>query len=203
MQDELDILRETGSIAAAHGSIALSEILGRRIILNVPSTDIISCQDGSKRINLEKIGVAIFSKVLVGFEGEVAFLLDEKNAFKMISLSYKIREEEKKASIITETGLSFLKEIGNITISTYLNALSLVLKRVIIPSPPTLISGAIGGILSIILSPYGTDDYIYLIEAAFEEPRENIKGCFYLVLTPAAAKDIRETCKKMLKDMEK
>ncbi len=33
MQDELDILREVGSIAAVHGSIALSEILGKRINL--------------------------------------------------------------------------------------------------------------------------------------------------------------------------
>jgi len=43
MQDELNILRKVGSITTAHGSIALFEILGRRINLSVPSKDIISC----------------------------------------------------------------------------------------------------------------------------------------------------------------
>jgi chemotaxis protein CheC len=198
MQDELDILREVGSIAAGHGSTALSEILGRRINLSLPVTDIISCGEVSKKVHLENIGIIVFSKILVGLQGEVAFILDEKNAFKLIDLSYRLKREEKRMGLITEVGLSLLKEVGNIVISAYLNALSLMFKRIIIPPVPTLMSGLVEDIIDIILASYGTEEYVVFIEAVFEEPQEKIEGRFYLILTPQGAKDIRETCKRML-----
>jgi len=86
---------------------------------------------------------------------------------------------------------------------TYLNALSLLLKRMIIPPLPTLISGSLNDILNIIISSYGKDDYSYLVEALFEEPKEGLKGSFFLVLTPNAAKDIEATCQKLLEDLKK
>lgn len=203
MQDELDILREVGSIAAAHGSIALSEILGRKIELSIPSLDIVSCTGVPTKIDVEKMGIAIISRLPVGLKGEAAFLLNENNAFKFIDMSYKIREEDKKSGVLTEVGISSIKEIGSIVIGAYLSALSIMFKRVILPLPPTLISGTIDDILNIIFSTAGAEDHVLLIEAIFEEPKESIKGAFYLVLTPETASDIRKVCKKMLKDLEK
>jgi chemotaxis protein CheC len=203
MQDELDILREVGSIAAAHGSIALSEMLGRKIELSIPSLDIVFCTGIPTSINVERMGIAIISRLPVGLKGEAAFLLDEKNAFKFIDMSYKIREEDKKSGVLTEIGISSIKEIGSIVINTYLSALSIMFKRVILPLPPTLVSGTVDEILNILFSTTGAEDYVLLIEAVFEEPQEGIKGGFYLVLTPKTASDIRKTCKKMLKELEK
>lgn len=203
MYDELDILREVGSIAAAHGSLALSEILGRKIELSMPSLDTVFCTGVPPKIDVEKMGIAIISKLTVGLKGEAAFLLDEKNAFKLISLSCNIREEDKKSGVLTEVGISSIKEIGSIVIGAYLSALSIMFKRVILSSPPTLISGMIDDIMNILFATSGTQDYVLLIEAVFEEPREGIKGGFYLVLTPKTASDIRKTCKKMLKELEK
>lgn len=201
MHDELDILREVGSIAAAHGGTVLSEILGKRINLFVPSLDVISCGGVSSKIDVERMGIAVISRLSAGLKGKAIFLLDEANAFKLIGLSYKISEEDKKSDVLTEIGLSTIKEIGNIVTSAYLNAISMMLKRVILALPPTLISGMMNEILSMILSSAGTDDYVFLIEAMFEEPQEKIRGGFYLVLTPEAASDIRQVCKKMLAEL--
>ncbi len=203
MQDELNILREVGSIATAHGSIALSEILGTRINLSVPSTDIVSCLGVSTKINTQQIGIAVTAKFLTGLKGKVAFLLDEKNAFKLIDLSYGIKEEDKKVSALTEIGLSLIKEIGSIVIGAYTSALSMMLKRLILPPPPTLISGSIEEILTMLLSEYKDKDYAMLIEAIFEEVEQNIKGGFYLVLTPEAASEITEVCKRILEEAGK
>jgi len=203
MQDELDILREVGSIASAHGSIALSDILGRKINLSLPSVDTIPCNGVSTTINIENIGISVISKLLTGLKGKVIFLLDEKNAFKLIDLSYKIRGEDKKAGVLTEMGVSLIKEIGGIVIGAYVSALGIMFKRLILPSPPTLISGTMEEILSIIISTSGAEDYILLIEAVFEESQEKIKGGFYLVLTPEAASDIKGACKRMLEELEK
>ena len=200
MIDQLSILKEVGSIAAGHGAMALSEILGKKISLSVPSTDMIACQRVPGDMKLQKTGIGVFCKVLVGLEGEVAFVLDEANIYKLIDMSYKLPNEDKRPGIMTEMGLSLVKEIGNVIIASYLNALSLVLKRAIIPPIPTLISGSIDEILNIILAPYQGEDFSFLVETTFENPGSDIKGSFYLVITPATAKDISDTCRKQIND---
>jgi len=200
MIDQLSILKEVGNIAAGHGAMALSEILGKKITLDVPSTDIIACQRVPSDMKLQKTGIGVFCKVLVGLEGEVAFVLDEANIYKLIDMSYKLPNEDKRPGIITEMGLSLVKEIGNVIIAAYLNALSLVLKRVIIPPIPTLISGSIDQILNIILSPYAGQDFSFLVETTFQNQNGDMKGSFYLIITPATAKDISDTCRRQIHD---
>jgi len=202
MQDEMDILKEVGNIVAGNGSVALSGILDRKIMLGLPSMEVLSGQEKPKTIDLQKVGIAIFSKIVVGLRGEVIFLLDEKNAFKLLNLSCRVKDHEKQTGTFTEFGLSLIKEIGNIVLGSYLNALSLILKRMVVPSLPTLISGVMENILTISLSPYGKEEYTLLLEVKFDEPQENISGSFYLILTPEAVWDIKETCKKMLQSFE-
>ncbi len=203
MYDELDILREVGSIAAAHGSIALSDMLGRRINVSVPSIDIISCVGIPTKTDVERVGFAIVSKHPTGLNGDIFFLLDEKNALRLIDLFYKISAEDKKTSVLTEMGMSLIKEIGGIIIGAYAAGLGMLLKRLIIPTAPILISGSMAEILSMVLSTFGDEDYALLTEAIFEEPKEKIDCAFYLVLSPDAASDIRQACKNILEELEK
>ncbi|MGE5308593.1 MAG: chemotaxis protein CheC [Deltaproteobacteria bacterium] len=202
MKDELDILREVGTIAAAQASGAVSEILGRQIKLNLPSLDIIAYDQLHKKTHIEKVGIAIFARILSGLQGEIALILDEKDAFKLMNLSYKIDESEKNAGIFTEVGLSLMKEIGNIAICSYTAALGMLLKRQIITSIPTLMNGSTDTIINSIFRPRSGQDYAFLIEAVFEEPQMQIHGGFCLGLTSGAASDIKETCKKLLEELE-
>jgi chemotaxis protein CheC len=201
MYDEMDILKEVGSIAAAHGGIALSEILGRKISLEVPSVDVVACTEVCRRVTTGKLGVAVFTKI-TELDGELAFILDEKSAFKLVDLSYKIMPDDKRSGVLTELGMSFIKEVGNMIIGYYISALSVMLKSLILPMIPTLISGPLDQIMDTILSCHGEEEYAVLMEAVFEEPSEHIKGSFYLLLTPKAAANIQDCCKKMLKDLE-
>ena len=201
MKDEMDILREVGSISAGHGSIALSDILGRKINLRLPSLDILPGEMIFNKINFDQIVVSVSSHILTGLKGNVLFVLDEKSAFKLIDMCYRINKEEKKEGLLTEMGMSLIKEIGSIIIASYIGALSLMLRTLIIPSIPTLVSGPIQEIIGIAISPYGGEEYILLIEAVFEEPKERIRGGFYLVLNPEAMKYVQDACKKMLKSI--
>lgn len=201
MHDELDIIREVGSIAAAHGSIALSEILGKKICLTIPCVDMVVCSGVSHKIDIDRMGIAVICRIATGIQGEAVFLLDEKNAFKMINISTKISVEDKKLSVMTEMGLSTIKEIGNIVISSYLNAIGMILKKVVLSLPPTLISGTIDEILNIIMASSVVNDSALLVEAMFEESEEKMKGGFYLLLSQEAAADIRSACKKTLEEI--
>lgn len=203
MKDELDVLRETGSTAAAHASIALSEILGKRINLQMPCLDIIPAEAILQRVDLDRIVISVSSHILTGLKGEILFMLDEKSAFQLIDICSRIEEKDKKEGALTEMGLSIIKETGSIVISAYINALSMMLKVLIIPSIPTLISGPIQDTISKTISFYSGEDYILLIEAVFQASKQKVKGSFYLVLTPEAAKYIQDTCIKMLNSLEK
>jgi len=202
MKDEMDILREVGSISAGHGSIALSEILGRKINLRLPALDILPGEEVLNKLNLAQMAISVSSHILSGLKGNVLFVLDEKSAFKLIDMCYKINEEEKKKGAFTEMGMSIIKEVGSVIIASYIGALSMMLKKLIIPSIPTLVSGPIQEIINIAVGSYSEEEYILLVEAVFEEPRQRISGSFYLVLNPEAMKYIQESCKKILKSLE-
>jgi len=202
MKDEMDILREVGSIAAGHGSIALSEILGRKINVEMPSLEIIPADIVLEKIPTDQIVISVSSNILSGLKGEILFVLDEKSAFKLVDMCYRLHNEDKKGSMFTEMGLSVIKEIGNVIISSYIGALSMILRTIIIPSIPTLVSSSIQQTLSMVIAPYCRDDYILLTETVFLEPSERINGCFYLVLNAEAMKCVQNACKKMLESLK-
>ena len=113
-------------------------------------------------------------------------------------MCYKVNQEDKKSGILTEMGLSVIKEVGNVVIASYIGALSMILKTLIIPSIPTLMSGPIQQIMHVAISSYDAEEYFLLVETVFEEPNEKITGSFYLILNPEATEYIQDTCKKYL-----
>ena len=82
----------------------------------------------------------------------------------------------RSSAVLTEVGLSALKEIGNIVTGAYLSAIGIMLKKVILTYPPTLISGTLDEVFNLALASSKSDDYALLIEAIFEEEDEKIEG---------------------------
>ncbi len=205
MQDEMDMLKEIGSIVAAQGTIVLSEILGKKVNLSVPRTQIVSAATLGLNKDLGKNGIAVFSKLIAGMKGGIIFLLDKDDAFKLNGLLYEISEEDKKTVGMAELGMSLMKEIGNMVIGAYVTALGMMFRKVVLLAAPALLTGTIDEILGItVFSSKKDEDYqVLLVEAMFEEPKEQIKGSFYLVLTPEAVLDIKQSCRDMLEDFGK
>ncbi len=195
----MDILREMGTISAGQGSIALSEIIGRKINLKVPALTFVSSADILNRFSENQIVVSILGNLLTGLEGKILFLLDEKSAYKLIDMCYGRKPDEKQCGVFTEMGMSLMKEVGNVVISSFVGALSILLQSLIIPSIPTLVNGPIKQILNMILA--SDNEYVLFIETTFEEPQQKITGCFYLVLTPQTVQFIQAACKKMLENI--
>jgi len=100
-------------------------------------------------------------------------------------------------------GMSVIKEVGNIIISSYISSLSFFIKKLIIPSFPMLINAPFTEIINALTLGYEKEDYILVVEAIFEEEQESIKGNFWLVLTPDAAEEIKRICKEILESINK
>jgi chemotaxis protein CheC len=202
MKDEMDILREVSSIAAGHGSVALSEILGKKITMAMPALDIVPTETILGRLNSEQIVISVSSNILCGLKGVILFILEEKSAFKLIDMCYRSQPIDKKSSSFTEIGFSVIKEIGNVIISSYAGALSMILRTVVIPTIPTLISGSLHQAISMYISPYSQDKHILLAEAVLGEEQEKITGTFYLVLNDESMRSIQDGCKKLLESLK-
>lgn len=199
MADEKDILKEVANIAAGHGSTALADILNRKIMLEVPLIDMIASGSLPKGLELGRMAVAVVSNISIGMKGQVIFLLDEVNAFKLIDLSYRIKSEGAAPNVFTEEGMSLIKEISSMVNGAFLNALSLMFNKMIVPGIPTLINGTVGDVLNMILPLYGKEgDGSYFIQLEFIEETEGIRGHFYLILAPETVKDIRIYCEGMV-----
>ena len=201
MKDEMDILKEVGNTAAAHGSIALSEILGKKIKLHLPIVDIIPCKNIEKSVSQETMSITLQTQFLSGLDGKIIFILEEKQAYKLINIYYR-EGEIKKTGVFTEMGMSLIKEVGNIVIASYINALGFFLKKLIIPSLPILINAPLQEIIKLAVIGY-SDEYVLVVESVFEESENKVKGNFWLLLTPDAVKEIKEACKKLLEQVKK
>lgn len=193
----MDILREVGTTTAAHGSIVLSEIMGKRINLKVPSLNIVPTKEILNKLPLGQMVIVVSNRILTGLTGEILFVLDEKNAFKLIDVCCTMATAEENKGILTEIGISTIKEVGNMVISSYIGALSIILKTLIIISIPTLSSGPLQQIIKAAIYPYEDNDFV-VVEAMFEAKTVNIIGSFYLILNAEATKYIQEACKKLL-----
>ncbi len=195
MSETIENLRVLGKKAAESAGSALSKFLNKQIKLHASFTDLLAVKDVHRNIflKIENVGIMIFARLQEGLEGELIFILDERTAYRLIDLT-RINMHSSNAGVLTEMGVSAIKEIGNMVIGSYLTELSSNLRRTITPPLSTLLSGSLERIFQdVIYHPYMPVKNLqrYLMQTDFEVPREGIKGNLSLALTPKSAQTIR------------
>jgi len=200
INDDMGILKEVGTTAAAHASSALSEILGKKIGLELPSIGILPREKITKDLNIEGMVMMLQTQILSGFDGRILFFLEEKSAFRLIDSCCKATAGSEKPGLFTEMGMSVIKEIGNIIVASYISSLSFYTKKLIIPSFPILINAPFAEILNMLCTEYERESHILVVDAILKEEQQQIKGTFWLVMTPETAEEIKKICKQMLDD---
>ena len=195
MLETIENLRILGKRAAESAGFALSKFLNKQIKMHASFTDLMAVKDMHRNIflKIENVGIMIFARLQEGLEGELIFILDERTAYRLINLA-KVNMQSSNAGVLTEMGVSAIKEIGNMVIGSYLTELSSNLRRAITPPLSTLLSGSLERIFQDVLyHPYLPVKNLqrYLIQTDFEVPQEGIKGNLSLALTPRSVESIR------------
>lgn len=159
---ELDVMREIGSIGTSHAATSLSKMLQKEIRITIPQVNILGYEEAVDRIgDMEQIVAATLVKMSGDVDGLMLFLfnLDFANTVleKMIGESYKSFEE------MDELARSALTEIGNIIICSYINAFSQLVNVDIELSVPSATMNMLGAILTVPIAEYGyeTDKLMY------------------------------------------
>ena len=199
MRDDMDMLREISSIAAAHGSRALSEMLGKRINLTMPNLAALEMEKQKKNDDLNKVVVSVQAKNLSGTQGSIIMVYDESSAFELVKMCCPA--DGGAQGLLTEMGFSALKEIGNVVTGAFAGALSVILREPVIPSIPTLSNGPLQDILRLHAALHAPRETVIMVEACFEEAEKRVKGSLYFIIPEKTLKAIQIACKKMLKEL--
>ena len=164
---ELDTLREIGSVGTGNAATALSQMLGREVRITLPEVRIMGYNEA-----IEWIGgpEEITAGVLVKLSGQLSgiMLSVQPLEFVNIVLSSIMDKTVTDYSQLTDLEHSALVEVGNIMISTFINALSGLAGMDVNLTVPAFTVDMQGAILAVPMAEYGgQSDYIMTIGGNF------------------------------------
>ena len=183
---QLDALREIGNVGAGNSATALSQIINKRIDMNVPKVALVPIEAVPDLVGgPDTIVVGVFLRVYGRAPGNILFLLPQKSAFYLVdTLMGREHGTTKKLDFMDE---SALMEIGNILSGAYLNAFFNFTHISMLPSIPALAMDMAGAILNVILVQLGQmGDQALVIETEFLAEDDGINGHFFLVPDPGS-----------------
>lgn len=183
---QLDALREIGNVGAGNSATALSQIINKRIDMNVPKVALVPIEAVPDLVGgPDAIVVGVFLRIYGKAPGNVLFLLPQKSAFYLVdTLMGRPHGTTKSLDFMDE---SALMEIGNILSGAYLNAFFSFTHISMLPSIPALAMDMAGAILNIILVQLGQmGDQAMVIETEFLAEDDGISGHFFLVPDPGS-----------------
>ncbi len=164
---ELDTLKEVGSIGTGNAATALSELIGREVRIQSPEVRIMGYNEA-----IEWIGgpEEITAGVLVRLSGQMSgvMLSVQKLDFVNLVLESMMDKKVKDYFGLYEMESSALIEVGNIMISTFINALSGLADVNVELSVPAFTVDMQGAIMAVPMALYGgQSDYILTIGGRF------------------------------------
>ena len=164
---EMDTLREIGSIGTGNAATALSQILGKEVRITLPEVRIMGYNEA-----IEWIGgpEAVTAGVLVKMGGQMngIMLSVQKIEFVNLVLESMLGKTVEDYQHLGELEQSALIEIGNIMISTFINAFSGLCGLSINLTVPAFALDMQGAILAVPMAEYGgMSDYLMTIGGNF------------------------------------
>jgi len=167
-ETQIDVLKEIGNIGAGNAATSLSQMLSKRIDMNVPEVSLLNYND-----IIESIGGAenVVVGILVSFEGDIdgvmLFLL--RREFVHLILNSLLGTELHSFEEISEMEMSALSEIGNIMVSSYVNTISSLTNMKIDISVPSLNIDMSGALLDAVTAGFSevADKVIFIKEKYF------------------------------------
>jgi len=164
---ELDTLKEIGSIGTGNAATALSQLIGQPVRIQMPEVRIMGYNEA-----IEWIGgpEEITAGVLVKMSGQIngIMLSCQQLDFVNLVLRNTLNKEVEDYFGLHEMECSVLIEVGNIMISTFINALSSLADIQIELTVPAFTVDMQGAIMAVPMAQYGgQSDYIMTIGGNF------------------------------------
>lgn len=164
-REQLDALKEIGTIGGGSAATALSQLLCRKVYIKVPHVEILCLEELTGRefsVNPEDLGFAVTLKILGSLKGEMLVLFSHKNALLMVDILNQ--RKIGTTGIINLIEASALSESSHILCSAYLNAIGELLNlHQLIPLIPKTVVDKMDRLNKVLLSKFMEEDIKYVL----------------------------------------
>ncbi|MBL3540702.1 chemotaxis protein CheC [Aminivibrio sp.] len=174
---QLDAMREVGNIGAGNAATALSVMLARPVDMDVPRAELVSIYDLAEYYGDP---LTMMSAVFVRSEGEftcsLIFIQEEDDGRKLVDLLISHQTGGMEPGDMPE-GMrdSALTEVGNIILSSFLNAINVLIGGTHSISVPGVAHDMLGSILDVVASIFGqSGEHALIVDTALKV--ENVEG---------------------------
>ncbi len=168
---QLDALRELGNIGAGNAATALSVMLSSFVDMDVPKAEPVSIYElaGYYGDPLEMVS-AVFVRSEGEFTCSLIFIQNEGEGARLVDLLIsKQMPGMNPAEVPGEMRDSALTEIGNIILSSFLNAINVLIGGAHSISVPGLAHDMLGSILDVVASIYGQfGEYALIVDTSLK-----------------------------------
>ena len=164
---EIDTLREIGSIGTGNAATALEQLLDKEVRITLPEVRIMGYNEAIDWIGGPE---AVTAGVLVGMGGQMSGVMLSVQQLEFINLvlDAMLGVQVSDYAELDEMHQSTLIEVGNILISTFINALSGLSGIAVNLTVPAFAVDMQGAILTVPMAMYGgTSDYLMTIGGNF------------------------------------
>jgi len=178
---QMDALREAGNIGAGNASIALSQMVGKKVGLSVPRANLLQLASVPGLAGGPEVPVAgIYMRIKGDCPGSILLLLEREAALSLADVMITPGMSDADDIAVRR---SALEETGSILSGAYLNSLGELTGLFFKPSVPGFAMDMAGAILEHVLVDVAEfEDYVLVVETDFKISGQLIHG--HLVLFP-------------------
>ncbi|WP_027108647.1 chemotaxis protein CheC [Lacticigenium naphthae] len=185
----LDALQEIVNIGGGNAATSLSQLINKSVQMDIPTIEFMEYEKVYETICSEDEQVRAILMKLLGQEGVFLFVLSPDDAVKIADM---VLPESVEAS--EELVDSANKELVNILVNSFLNALNKMLGVDLIASVPVAAQDMFGSILSsVYIEQEQYDSQIFIIKNEFYSDGNKIEGALYFVPKPGVLEKLFET----------
>jgi chemotaxis protein CheC len=180
---QLDALREVANIGAGHAATALSQMTNRTIMISVPEVNVRPLEEVADLLGApDTVVAAVLMQMMGDLTGRTLILFPDEAARRLCDILF--RRDDGSTASFGEMEQSGLKEVGNILVSAYLNALSDFMGMMLVPSVPGLVVDQSAAVITSTYLNFGQErDFVFCVETSFQvgKERESLSGHFLLL----------------------
>ncbi|TGU74041.1 chemotaxis protein CheC [Geomonas terrae] len=180
---ELKTLTKVCSLGMEHAAIALSQLMGKGVHIQVPRLQVLDGPGMTGLMEAHEV-TALQLQILGNVRGSILIMLLEENAHRILELLLGV--VPKPGTPLSEMERATLMEVGNILASACLNALGNSLKMTLLPSVPAFCSGNGREILERAMEPGADGEKVVMIDTVFDVSDSRCGGSIFLMPSPTS-----------------
>jgi len=189
---QLDALKEVANIGAGHAATALSQMTNRTIMISVPEVNVRPLEEVATLLGpADGVVAAVLMQMMGDLTGRTLVLFPAPSARRLCDILF--RRPVGTTQEFEAMEQSGLKEVGNILVSAYMNALSDFMGMMLVPSVPSLEIDLSAAILTTTYLNFGHErDYVFCVETSFQVggEQDRLEGHFLLLPDMASLRAI-------------